>query len=172
MTKTLEEDIRNKLCTETNLSLKAEISNSLLGISFKQIAHQVLQDGGVFKTCSLELNDLEKDLVINRQSEILEFFKSNISVIEDGKYYKPVKQNFLTIDIIIASNKLFQMTIAKIHPIKMNGLKILYNKLEGENASEDIKFYFVIPEHLYNNYRKQDFHTSDDTLALNVPLWI
>ncbi|CAG8450825.1 12348_t:CDS:2 [Funneliformis mosseae] len=39
VTKTLEEDIRNKLHTETNLSLKAGISNSLLGMLFEQIAH-------------------------------------------------------------------------------------------------------------------------------------
>ncbi|CAI2201124.1 8508_t:CDS:1, partial [Funneliformis geosporum] len=71
VTKTLEEDIRNKLRTETNLSLKAGISNSLLGMSFEQIAHRVLRDGGVFKTRSLELNGLEEDLIINRQSEIL-----------------------------------------------------------------------------------------------------
>ncbi|CAI2182371.1 8194_t:CDS:1, partial [Funneliformis geosporum] len=113
-----------------------------------------------------------EDLIINRQSEILEFFKSNISVIEDGKYYKPVEQNFPTIDAIITPNKLFQMTLAKMHPITMNGLKILQNKLGGEDASEDIKFYFVVPEHLYDDYRKQDFHTSDDTPAKNIPLWI
>ncbi|CAG8735399.1 8758_t:CDS:2, partial [Funneliformis mosseae] len=147
VTKTLEEDIRSKLRTETNLSLKAGISNSLLGMSFEQIVHRLLRDGGVFKTRSLELNCLEEDLIINRQSEILELFKSNISVIEDGKYYKPVEQNYPMIDAIITPNKLFQMTISKIHPIKMN-------------------------EHLYDNYRKQDFHTSNDTLALNVPLWI
>jgi hypothetical protein len=64
------------------------------------------------------------------------------------------------------------MTIAKNHPIKMSGLKILHNKLGGESASDDIKFYFVVPGHLYDNYEKQDFHTSNDTLAQNVPLWI
>ncbi|CAI2182402.1 1023_t:CDS:2, partial [Funneliformis geosporum] len=172
VTETLEEQIRNKLRTETNLSLKAGISNSLLGMSFEQIGHRVLRDGGNFKTRSLEHIGVEEDLTINKQSEILEFFKSNISAIEDGKYYKPVEQNFPSIDAIIAPNKLFQMTIAKNHPIKMNGLKTLLNKLGGEDASEDIKFYFIVPEHLYDNYKKQDFHTSDDIPAQTVPYWI
>ena len=44
---------------------------------------------------------------INRQSEILEFFRSNISVIENGKYYQLVAKNFLSIDATIASDKLF-----------------------------------------------------------------
>ncbi|CAG8695383.1 5691_t:CDS:2, partial [Funneliformis caledonium] len=65
VTKILEEDIKNKLRTETNLSLKAGISNSLLGMLFEQIAHRMLCDGGIFKTRSLELNGLEKVLVIN-----------------------------------------------------------------------------------------------------------
>jgi hypothetical protein len=172
VTEKLEDQIRNRLRIETNLSLKAGISNSLLGMAFEQIAHRVLREGGIFKTRSLELNDVKEDLLIDRQGEIFEFFKSDISVIEDEKYYKPVEQNFPSIDAVIAPNKLFQMTIAKTHPIKMNGLKILQDKLGGEYASEDIKFYFVVPEHLYDNYGKQNFHTSDDTLAKDIPLWI
>ncbi|RIA97115.1 hypothetical protein C1645_814504 [Glomus cerebriforme] len=44
VTEKLEEYIKNKLYTKTNLSLKAGINNSLLGISFEQIAHQMLRD--------------------------------------------------------------------------------------------------------------------------------
>ncbi|CAI2179167.1 7075_t:CDS:2 [Funneliformis geosporum] len=172
VTEKLEDQIRNRLRIETNLSLKAGISNSLLGMSFEQIAHWMLREGGIFKTHSLELNGVKEDLLIDRQGEIFEFFESDISVIKDEKYYKPVEQNFPSIDAIIAPNKLFQMTIAKIHPIKMNGLKMLQDKLGGDNASENIKFYFVVPEHLYDNYGKQNFHTSDDTLAKDIPLWI
>jgi hypothetical protein len=68
VTEILEEHIKNELRTETNLSLKAGISNSLLGMSFEQIAHRVLRDGGNFKTRSLEFNGVEENLTINRQS--------------------------------------------------------------------------------------------------------
>ncbi|CAG8675800.1 912_t:CDS:2, partial [Funneliformis caledonium] len=132
VTEKLEENIRNKLRTETYLSLESGISNSLLSISFEQIAHWVLRDGGSFKTRSLGFNGVEENFTIHRQSETLDFLK---------------------------------MTIVNNHPIKMIGLR-------GESASDDFKFYFVILGHLYDNYKKQDFHTSDDTLAQNTPLWI
>ena len=91
VTETLEEHIRSKLHTETNLSLKAGISNSLLGMSFEQIAHQVEN----FKTHSLEFNGVVKNLTINRQSEILEFFKSNISVISVGYWTNWTYKNYV-----------------------------------------------------------------------------
>ncbi|RGB36480.1 hypothetical protein C1646_758035 [Rhizophagus diaphanus] len=83
---------------------------------------------------------------VKGRNEILEFSENGIDLIEDGKYYQPESKNFPSIDSIIAPDKLFQMTIAKCHPIKMNGFKKLYNKLGDEN---EISFYFVVPAHLH-----------------------
>lgn len=164
----LETDIKNKLRMETKLSLEAGISNSLLGQVFEQIAHKILRNGGNFHIRHLESNT-ESIITIINQDEILEFSENGIDLIEDGKYYQPESKNFPTIDSIIAPDKLFQMTIAKCHPIKMNGLKKLRNKLGGEN---EISFYFVIPTHLYEKYSVQPFHNSKDELAQRIPDWI
>ncbi|CAG8653905.1 5545_t:CDS:2 [Funneliformis caledonium] len=59
------------LRTETFLSLKSGISNSLLGISFEQIAHQVLRDGGIFKTHSLGFNDIEETSLLTGRMTFL-----------------------------------------------------------------------------------------------------
>ena len=64
------------------------------------------------------------------------------------------------------------MTLAKHHPIKMSGLKILYNKLGGESANHLIYYYFVVPEHLYDEYEVQKIVNSDGDEAKTIPDWI
>ena len=76
-------------------------------------------------------------------------------------YYQPWESNFPSIDSIITPNKVFQMNIAKNHPIKMSGLKTLYNKFGGKSADHLIYYYFVVPEHLYDGYKAQKIISSN-----------
>lgn len=63
-------------------------------------------------------------------------------------------------------------TLAKHNLIKMSGLKILYNKLGDKSADHLIYHYFVVPEHLYDDYQVQKIVTSDSNEANTIPDWI
>ena len=60
-------------------------------------------------------------------------------------------------------------TISMKHPIKIVGLKRLYNKL---SKSKNINFFFVVPAELYDRYSKQKYVTTKDNDALRIPVWI
>ena len=63
------------------------------------------------------------------------------------------------------------MTIAKDRPIKMSGLKALYDRFGGELANYFIYYYLVVPEHLYG-HKVQKFVNSDGDDAKIIPDWI
>ncbi|CAG8689754.1 17145_t:CDS:1, partial [Racocetra fulgida] len=52
---------------------------------------------------------------------------NEINEIKDEVYCQPKNQNFSSIDAIIAPNVLFQITVFCVYPIKLNGLKQLYD---------------------------------------------
>ncbi|CAB4392481.1 unnamed protein product [Rhizophagus irregularis] len=99
--------------------------------------------------------------------EILKF--SNVESIENDKYYQPESKTFPSIDAIVAPDKLFQITIATNHPIKVVGMKLLYEKLI---KNKEISFYFVVPEKLCGNYQKQNFVTSKGDVSRRLARWI
>src|SRR5439155_22747122 len=101
-----------------------------------------------------------------QQNEILRFNKNSVNSIKPGKYYQPKEKNFPSVDSIIAPNRVFQMTIAKNHPINPAGLKLLCDKLGGESGEGFIYYYFVVPAHLYDDFKVQRFD------AKNMPGWI
>ncbi|CAG8722840.1 6219_t:CDS:2 [Funneliformis caledonium] len=142
--KNFEQAIKNKIRTELNVSLSNGISNPVLGSIFEEIAHTILKNGGEFKIRTLDGPISYISQSINRRDKIYTF--STIETITDGNYFRPDNKNFPSIDSIIASNKLFQMTTAINHPIKMIGLKKVYPKLA---KTGDIDFFFVVPAQQY-----------------------
>ncbi|RHZ53526.1 hypothetical protein Glove_441g117 [Diversispora epigaea] len=169
VTEKLKTSILDRLRTEFELSLTEGINNPYLGSCFEQMAHRMLRNGGTFEVRSLEPNDSRRELTqdIKKQNEILTF--SAIQTIEDGKYYRPDNKNFPSIDAIIAPDTLFQITTAMNHPIKIIGLKRLYNKLA---KTGEISFYFVVPAELYDYYQKQKFIVTNNSIARKMPGWI
>ena len=126
---------------------KAGMGNPLLGSAFEYIAHKILRNGGNFDVRPLvkysedNNNDPKAKVNLCQQNVPLYFSKAKIDEIKNGICYQPR-------DSIIAPNKVLQMTIAKDHPIKMSGLKTLYDKFGGKSATDLLYYYFVVPEHL------------------------
>lgn len=171
VTDRLAERIRERLLEQT----MAGIGSSLLGISFEYMAHKILRNGGNFDVRPLdEYSNYDPDAIIDlpKQSISLYFKKKKVDEINDGMYYQAWEKNFPSLDSLIAPNKVFQMTIAKDHPIKMSGMKTLCNKFGGKSADHLIYYYFVVPEHLYDDYQVQKFVNSDGDDAQVIPLWI
>ena len=168
VTEKLKTFISDRMRMELEVNLATGIGNPFLGTCFEQVAHRILRKGGTFNIRSLD-DRKEYTMNLNQQDEILMF--SAIDQIEDNKYYQPESRTFPSIDAIIASNMLFQMTIAMTHPIKMIGLKKL-NDCKKLVKKGDIDFYFVVPAQLYDNYPKQNFATSAGHVAQMIPNWI
>ncbi|CAB4412663.1 unnamed protein product [Rhizophagus irregularis] len=162
-------DEENTAEIEACIAREKSINNAYFGCYFEQIVHRIFRKGGPFRVRSLE-PDSNDDLLtetLNKQDEILKF--SNVESIENDKYYQPESKTFPSIDAIVAPDKLFQITIATNHPIKVAGLKLLYEKLI---KNKEISFYFVVPEKLCGKYQKQNFVTSKDDVSRRLPRWI
>lgn len=135
-----------------------------------------MRNGGNFEVRPLEEYDGDNDdddaKVSLIKQNITYFNKQNIDEIKDGVYYEALEENFPSVDSVITPNKVFQMTIAKVHPIPMSGLKLLYDKFGGDSADHLIYYYFAVPEKIYKVYKKQNFINSEGKLAQIKPSWI
>ena len=97
-----------------------------------------------------------------------------IDQIEPGFYYRPRSQRLECIDAVRLSQgayyELFQMTVAKQHGIKVNGLEALLGKNTNKKAP---RFYFVVPEDIFPHFeRPQNYLTSGGTKCKTLPSWI
>jgi hypothetical protein len=138
----------------------------------------MLRNGGKFDVRYLEnhfYDDYEDEVAyvdLPKQNSILYFDREDIDEVKDEMYYQARAKNFPSLDSFIAPKSIFQMIIAKVHPIKLSGLKLLCNKFGGESAKDPIHYYFVLPEHLYDHYKEQKFVNSEDVIAQKIPAWI
>ncbi|RIB06689.1 hypothetical protein C2G38_2007195 [Gigaspora rosea] len=142
--------------------------STLRGVIFEQIAHRILQKGGTFYTRSLE-SDFTSTIDIPERIKLL---FNDINKIEEDKYCQPIQKNVSSIDAIVAPHTLIQMTVSRNHPINVNGMNKLVEKLGGKSGTNHIYFYFVVPKDLYDKYQAQPFYTNSQTVAKKIPSWI
>ncbi|CAG8619770.1 14745_t:CDS:1, partial [Gigaspora rosea] len=121
-----------------------------------------------FYTRSLE-SDFTSTIEIPERIKLL---FNDINKIEEDKYCQPIQKNFSSIDAIVAPHTLFQMTTSRNHPINVNCMKNLVEKLGGKLGTNHIYFYFVLPKDLYDKYQAQPFYTNNQTVAKKIPCWI
>ncbi|CAG8604939.1 9651_t:CDS:2 [Paraglomus occultum] len=78
----------------------------------------------------------------------------------------PTIKNFGTVDFFMTPDYLLQVTIAETHPIKHKQLCNIVNSMQVNHRQlqEDkkIRFYFVVPEDIYDNFQYQKIVTSDN----------
>ncbi|GBC04353.1 hypothetical protein RclHR1_05630010 [Rhizophagus clarus] len=134
----LKATIINDLCRNIDAVLDGGKSDPVLGCFFEQIAHRILQNGGIFQCRSLDTG-VERDINFEKLNSHL---FSEIDDIKGGFYCQPLDKTFPAIDAIILPNILLQMTTTKKHSIKMIGLKKVQNKLARNG---NIRFVFVVP---------------------------
>ncbi|CAG8634815.1 15358_t:CDS:2 [Funneliformis caledonium] len=165
----IEERYKHELKCFVKSSSSESAFYSLRGALFEEIAHRILQKGGKFKIRPLDFTSKDSYIEIPKLEMC---FYSKIDEIEVNKYYRPIQKNWESIDAIISPNVLFQMTVGSTHPVKMNGLDKLCEKLGGKLGNNKISFYFVLPKDQYVNFKKQNFHTADKKVARNIKRWI
>ncbi|RHZ85215.1 hypothetical protein Glove_69g70 [Diversispora epigaea] len=170
----LEKDYRRELINFVTASSLINEYSALRGFIFENIAHRILQMGGRFNIRLLKSDLTNSTTDISEHTELTcnkytKLIFNNISEIKEGMYCQPKQKNFASVDAIIAPDTLFQMTVSNNHPININGLKNLINKLGGESGTNPINFYFVLPKGLYENFQIQKLHKNN---AKVMPTWI
>jgi len=95
-----------------------------------------------------ELNEDELDLghVFRDLSEIKD--------IPSGVYAYPSWRTLAAVDSVVSPDKLFQMTVAERHGIKVEGLKDLLHQLPKRKM---YRLYFVVPSEHYESFQAQSF---------------
>ena len=97
-----------------------------------------------------------------------------IDQIKPGFYYRPRSQRLESIDAIRLSlskevyHELFQMTVAKQHGIKVNGLHTVLK----DNPHKKARFYFVVPGDIFPHFKTQNYLTSGGTKCNILPSWL
>ncbi|RHZ55278.1 hypothetical protein Glove_417g36 [Diversispora epigaea] len=150
--------------------------STIRGNVFEDISHRILQKGRRFNIRLLDSKSTDP----KSTSSTIEFPKceklifNKINEIKEGMYCQSKSKNFGSIDAIVAPDILFQMTVSSDHPININSLKNLVDKLGGVSGKDPINFYFVLPKDKYNDFKNQKFHTNKNIVAKSkdIPYWI
>ncbi|GES98250.1 crinkler (CRN) family protein, putative [Rhizophagus clarus] len=133
------------------------------GNFFEMLAHDVLRKGGKFKIRRLT-DDNHKWPAQNLDLQGLEPNRyDDVQGINSGYYNFPKIKNFESVDAIAPQcngiHHLYQITIARKHDTKVNGLLKLETHLGGNLP---IHLYFVVPSinHIFDNFHFQNYVTT------------
>lgn len=155
---------------------------ALRGLLFEEVAHDALQRGGTFAFVRLNHSaaaaaattatiSIEKNLKKVTFRTAAEFGK----VVGPGTYARPTARNFAAVDAVLVPSHdtapvlLLQMTVSTSHPIKLAALAKMRNELPAALRARAVQFVFVVPVDVADGFKKQPFHTMDDTVAKNPP---
>ena len=75
---------------------------------------------------------------------------------DSDTFLQPASRNFESVDALAKANKLFQVTCARVHPCKQNGLLKALSLLGNAVAP---RLYFVVPPDVFEGFKYQDYHT-------------
>ena len=147
----IEEARKNGVVRFLN-SAVAPMFASLQGHLFEWKAHEVLQEGGVFRTRCLDPPESEKRVTLATTS--LEMFNKDTDIDWNAGslYWRPKARNYPSLDAYMTPDIGFQMTVSGTHKIKAGGLKII-------PANTNFKLYFVVPKRNFTCFKKQTIDT-------------
>jgi hypothetical protein len=154
--KKLKDDYKENLRTFIEGARNIPEMGPLRGQLFEMVSHEILRQGGTFPVRKLTDNGtLGSETTLNLQS-LEEISFDNVRELEENIgqriYYRPTSKIFETIDSYVHDNKLFQVTVAKSHGIKQDGLRAIKGILD---LSCRINFYFVLPKDVFTTFTKE-----------------
>lgn len=126
------------------------------GRYFESFAHYIITKGGDFNIRCLEDNTISKVSMTIRPSERVSFEQDHTE-FKDFVYYVPESKTFQSVDSLYPPTSVLQMTVAKKHSIKIDGLKVVKGKLN----TTPIDFYFVVPDDIFDCFGKQTYINKD-----------
>ncbi|KAG0044991.1 hypothetical protein BGZ89_005805, partial [Linnemannia elongata] len=164
-------------CTQMLKTLIKDPNGSASGIMFEAYVLRTFREGGH----TFELKDLETGqsgrLEIARNPETTHF--KTITPTTAGTLCVPKIGNYACVDLLLAPRDLFQITVSKNHPIKGPPLSKLIDSLiqarwipsldEPWLPLEELRLIFVVPSHVYTDFKKQNYLTSLGNVYCTVP---
>lgn len=153
---------------------------SLRGYMFEGLVHNLLSRDGTFDVRSLERRLPNEKLIIvpqrNGHPTVFKDLAELNGIIRNNpnppSYFRPKSKTYCGVDSILfhPTFAMVQITISKDHPIKMQGvvdiLKDIF--LPPSRSSVKYRFYFVVPESIYDDFRKQSYLTTESKVATNI----
>ena len=132
------------------------------------MAHKIVP-----KNCSVKIRCLEREtsdeIISFRQLTTMTF--KTIDEIENGVYCHPINKNFESVDAVIAPNIFFQITVAEKHPVLQAGFRQLLEKFQI-SPDNKAQLYFIVPDYLFNKFRKQPYITKKKDESVKFNDWI
>ncbi|KAK5827649.1 hypothetical protein F5H01DRAFT_100823 [Linnemannia elongata] len=150
--------------------LISDPNGSASGIMFEAYVHRAFREGGhTFEIRDLLTGDLAS-LDIPWNPEVTHFDK--ITPVPAGTLCIPKICNYPCVDLLLAPRELFQITVSKSHPVKGPPLsKLISSLLQARWISSlgEPRLIFVVPSHVYADFEKQDYLTSEGKVYRTVP---
>lgn len=157
-------------CTRMLKMLTNKPYGSASGIIFEAYVLRTFRDGGH----TFELKDLQTGksvhLNIPRSPKVNHF--QTITSTEVGQLWIPKIRNFASVDMLFSPRDLLQVTVSETHAIKGPPLSKLIESLIQHHwiaTPKEARLIFVVPSHVYADFRKQDYLTSAKKVYENVP---
>ncbi|KAK5796917.1 hypothetical protein F5H01DRAFT_418729 [Linnemannia elongata] len=145
-------------------------NGSASGIMFEAYVLRTFREGGhIFELKDLETGQSAR-LEIPRNPEVTHF--NTITPVTAGTLCIPKICNYACVDLLLAPRDLFQVTVSKNHPIKGLPLsKLIDNLIQARwiLPHDEPRLIFVVPGHVYTDFEKQDYLTSEGKVYRTVP---
>ena len=125
---------------------------SFRGELFEKYVHQVLSVGGKFNGRSLD-DGRECELVLPKQP--IRGFYNLSECTEKNVYYMALYHNQACIDSVVVDKGYFQITMARYHSNSGDLMEKIMNRIKLKD------FYFVVPDLLFEDFRKQRFEKTE-----------
>jgi hypothetical protein len=132
---------------------------TLRGILFEGYAIKKLIAGGEFRCCELMIDGSrgeEETVAVPAAREELFQHLGGVREISNNIHHRPLYGTLEAIDSFISGEWLFQVTTAKDHDVKINGLSTVLKRLRALNdqtaASDKARLFFVVPENIYSEH--------------------
>ncbi|KAK5796887.1 hypothetical protein F5H01DRAFT_285699 [Linnemannia elongata] len=157
-------------CTQMLKKLVMDPNGSASGIMFEAYVLRTFREGGhIFELKDLETGQSAR-LEIPRNPEVTHF--NTITPVTAGTLCIPKICNYACVDLLLAPRDLFQITVSKNHPIKGLPLsKLIDNLIQARwiLPHDEPRLIFVVPGHVYADFEKQDYLTSEGKVYRTVP---
>ncbi|KAH7050407.1 hypothetical protein BKA57DRAFT_527951 [Linnemannia elongata] len=151
-------------------TLILEPDGSASGIMFEVYVLRAFREGGhTFEIRDLLTGDLAS-LDIPRNPEVIHFDK--ITPVPAGTLCMPKICNYPCVDLLLAPRDLFQITVSKSHPVKGPPLSKFFSSLLQARLISPLgepRLIFVVPSHVYADFEKQDYLTSEGKVYHTIP---
>lgn len=159
---------RDNFVTFLSNAANDPLFGTLRGQLWERLVHASIIKGGTFKVRNLKTKEeFTVDLNPTISKYLYKIQEVSLMVPNATVWLRPVISNFESVDAIIPGFGLFQITIAKKHGVKHQGLLNLFKNLQ--NHPYNYRLFFVLPPDQYMSFTsEQPYFTADDRVHKKV----